>query len=227
MRKFGTCYMCCEEAPTREHVPPLCFFPEKKDIPDKDYRLNLITVPSCADHNLSESEDDFYAFFLVCNNFTCADIAHKHFSTKIIRALVYRPEIRSFFSRNSPAYINDRETMMYEINRPRFDRTMSKMARALYFHDTNKKWIRDIFVHTSHFFNTGSPDLEKSFKEYQKIDQLFNSFLDGQSVLGENPDIFQYQLKKLDESNGFLIRFLFYRGFEIFAYSGVLPFWYQ
>jgi hypothetical protein len=48
-----TCYACdCIES-NREHVPPLCFFPEMKDIPNQlDLRRNLIRVPACDEHNL-------------------------------------------------------------------------------------------------------------------------------------------------------------------------------
>lgn len=51
----NTCYMCDAEATTVEHVPPKCIFPESKDLSstDKllDFRKQLITVPSCDDHN--------------------------------------------------------------------------------------------------------------------------------------------------------------------------------
>src|ERR1700733_6530786 len=52
------CYYCGRPATSREHVPPECIFPEKKDSSGKDYRKNLITVPSCDEHNLHKSKDD-------------------------------------------------------------------------------------------------------------------------------------------------------------------------
>ena len=65
-RMDDTCYMCHKPASTREHAPPLCFFPEAKDLePPQDLRKHLITVPSCPDHNLSASKDDEYALVLV------------------------------------------------------------------------------------------------------------------------------------------------------------------
>jgi hypothetical protein len=54
------CYKCGADATSREHVPPLCIFPEQKDIPI-DYRQKLITVPSCNEHNQKKSnEDEFF-----------------------------------------------------------------------------------------------------------------------------------------------------------------------
>ena len=49
------CYFCGKEATSKEHVPPKSFFPDK----DK-HRLNLITVPSCHDHNNKKSGTDEY-----------------------------------------------------------------------------------------------------------------------------------------------------------------------
>lgn len=63
------CYMCVSPATSREHVPPLCLFPESKDVGGKDYRRNLITVPSCDEHNSKkESDDEFLMVSLAGNN---------------------------------------------------------------------------------------------------------------------------------------------------------------
>src|SRR6185369_1818743 len=48
-----TCYMCDKATVSREHAPPLGFFPE-------DRRVNLITVPSCKTHNNDNSDDVRY-----------------------------------------------------------------------------------------------------------------------------------------------------------------------
>ena len=48
------CYNCDLPSTTREHVPPLGFFP-------RGFRNNLWTVPSCARHNLDNSLDVEYA----------------------------------------------------------------------------------------------------------------------------------------------------------------------
>ncbi|MDC5072991.1 hypothetical protein NRA08_18095, partial [Acinetobacter baumannii] len=65
----NTCYMCDAEATTVEHVPPKCIFPESKDLSsaDKllDFRKQLITVPSCDDHNGKKSKDDEYLFCML------------------------------------------------------------------------------------------------------------------------------------------------------------------
>jgi len=52
-----TCYMCDQSSTSREHVPPRCLFPESKDVRG-DFRQNLLTVPSCDEHNSGKSADD-------------------------------------------------------------------------------------------------------------------------------------------------------------------------
>ena len=48
-----TCYACAAVACSVEHCPPLSFFPE-------GHRKDLITVPSCSDHNHVNSKDVEY-----------------------------------------------------------------------------------------------------------------------------------------------------------------------
>jgi hypothetical protein len=64
-----SCYMCDQPGTSREHVPPKCFFPEKKDLPpDVDFRVNLITVASRDEHNLRMSGDDQYVLLVIVGN---------------------------------------------------------------------------------------------------------------------------------------------------------------
>src|SRR5437588_3137057 len=50
---YPSCYCCDRPKTSREHVPPLCFFPDEKDKKGAPkYRKNLIRVPSCDQHNM-------------------------------------------------------------------------------------------------------------------------------------------------------------------------------
>jgi hypothetical protein len=55
--KSRNCYFCGRPATSKEHVPPKSFFPETKE-----ERINLITVPSCDEHNNKKSETNEYMF---------------------------------------------------------------------------------------------------------------------------------------------------------------------
>ena len=63
---MAKCYMCDNLATTIEHAPPKCIFPEKKDLPaGMDLRKELITVPSCEEHNTAKSTDDEYLLNII------------------------------------------------------------------------------------------------------------------------------------------------------------------
>jgi hypothetical protein len=69
MSPRASCYMCESVGTTREHSPPRCLFPESKDLEDRaNLRKNLITVPSCADHNPRLSKDDEYFLVIAASN---------------------------------------------------------------------------------------------------------------------------------------------------------------
>lgn len=53
-----SCYFCNLPGTTDEHVPPRAIFPAQKDFPGENHRLDLITVPSCTEHNSGKSDDD-------------------------------------------------------------------------------------------------------------------------------------------------------------------------
>src|SRR3989344_5164982 len=57
-----TCYACDQEATSKEHFPPKCFFPNRGKF------LQLRTVPSCPKHNGNKSDDDLYVLTHICLN---------------------------------------------------------------------------------------------------------------------------------------------------------------
>lgn len=78
--------MCDKEATTVEHVPPKCLFPEFKDA-GEDLRVNLITVPSCDDHNGKKSRDDEFLMVSLAGLIGNNSIGFQHYHGKIQRAL--------------------------------------------------------------------------------------------------------------------------------------------
>lgn len=78
--------MCEEPGTSREHVPPKCLFPEQKDIKDKNFRKNLITVPSCDLHNMSKSKDDEYLMQVIVGSIKSNNYGIQHYITKVHRS---------------------------------------------------------------------------------------------------------------------------------------------
>jgi hypothetical protein len=85
--KKKLCYMCSQAATSREHVPPACLFPEKKDIKTSIFRNNLITVPSCDLQNSKKSKDDEFLMACLAGIVGNNVIGFFHNMTKVKRAL--------------------------------------------------------------------------------------------------------------------------------------------
>jgi len=92
------CYICNEPKVSDEHIPPQCLFPDSKDLPaGLDLRKNLITVPSCAEHNLRKSGDDEYLLFVLVANLNVNTVGLNQWRTKIRRAMIKRPSKKGIF----------------------------------------------------------------------------------------------------------------------------------
>jgi hypothetical protein len=86
-KKDGFCYMCGQPATSREHIPPACLFPEEKDIKTSIFRNNLITVPSCNEHNSKKSKDDEFLMGCMAGIVGNNVIGFFHAHTKVKRAI--------------------------------------------------------------------------------------------------------------------------------------------
>lgn len=218
--RYQTCYMCDEHATSSEHVPPKCFFPEQKDMGrDQDYRRNLISVPSCDLHNSEKSKDDEYLLFVVTIHFENKPIAQKHFSTKIMRAVKRKPLMYKFIRETFPITINGLPSLGFIVDRDRFDRELDHITRALYYRHHNSKLALPVIVHTPDLFMVNRPIAKDVNQKMQEIDQMAMDLLPNQTTWGENPEIFSYQFLDLEETQGFVLRMVFYGGFVVITYA--------
>ena len=145
----SSCYMCGRPATSSEHAPPLCIFPERKDTSEgTDYRRNLVTVPSCDEHNSKKSRDDEYLLFALAGSYTSSNVGLTQFTTKVKRAFEYRPSKADDFTRRSaPVRLRRPEQVEWEdglqviVHGDRIDAVLMNCARALYFHETGRKFL--------------------------------------------------------------------------------------
>jgi hypothetical protein len=204
--------MCTATATTTEHAPPKCFFPEAKDV-GVDLRVNLVTVPSCADHNSSRSKDDEYAMMFVVTHYETNPIARQQFSSKCIRALKRSPGFRSaVFHRPKPVQLKGQSTVVVEVDRARFDKVMDHTCRALFFHDTGRQFLDELFVWSPAFHHAGlQSDADEAALAFST-----RQILRGRSKRGANHEVFWYQIF---EEPGQLVAFrlVFYEGCSVYA----------
>ena len=206
-----TCYMCESEATSDEHAPPKCIFPERKDTPDGvDYRVNLITVPSCEIHNSSKSQHDEYLLHALSGSYTSSNIGLTQFLTKVQRAFSRAPtKASTFIKRSEPVLLKRTEEDEWEegaqviIEGDRLDIVLDNCARALYFYETGKKF-------------SGAAHVITAFTMYLHEEVQANitasiaaatDYFGRHERKGANPNVFWYQFEEGEKSAIFLMRF--------------------
>lgn len=208
---MATCYMCDREATTVEHAPPRCIFPKIKDIPDgADYRQNLITVPSCSEHNTAKSHDDEYLLFILAASITSSNVGLRQFLTKVKRSAERKPALASKMARNSATVqIFHEDRQQWEdaagivVEGARIDATISKCARALYFHETNRKFFDAVRVITSFTMYSDLNFNDSISSAVEAADNFFSSHL----LCGKNSDVFWYKFEEGENTATMLLCF--------------------
>lgn len=223
------CYMCDNEAEGVEHVPPRCLFPEKMDLPEgADLRRQLITVPSCNEHNTSKSQDDEYLLYLLVINLPANETAKSQFFTKVIRSIQRNPRLMNRLMANPrPVTVVDKEarlahyTVALHIDDARLESVLNHIARALYFHHFKTQWLGN--VRTQPDFLLASLELSGD-QGQNKLGELMSASADylfsASDFYGENPDVFKYQVLDGNEDVHKLMRLHFYGGCRVSVFFG-------
>lgn len=223
------CYCCEKKATTRDHIPPKCFFPKAKHLPENspNYRNNLITVPSCSEHNNCRSKDDQYTAVVIAMN-SESNIAFSLLKSKWTETMLKNEaslgkricskarKVPIISEKGNLLILNETLAIPYEWNR--IESVIKSIACGIYYLESNfqEKWIDDIYIDI-----LISP--ARDSRPHQKIHELREinqSFIDLQQEdekfeipkKGSNPKIFYYQFLKT-ENNDCLIRIVFYDDF--------------
>lgn len=215
--KIDTCYACDQLAVTREHIPPQVFFPTREEMGNSypDFRVGLITVPSCEEHNSKKSLDDEYAFMIIAASFGVNDIA-LDYSKKISRAIAYRPaKAGVYLKKFHYASIGDLPTITPWVNLERFNSFLELLSRGLYFCHYGKKWKSQLQILPTSFFrdpkDKNAVDINRKIIQVRETAKDFFSF---EEKNGNQPRIFYFQFHQDKEQNKHLLRMVFYEGFE-------------
>lgn len=202
-------------------MPPLCIFPEQKDL-GTDYRQNLITVPACDTHNLRKSKDDEYLLLVLVHGYFNNPIGRAQFSTKVIRAMVRRLSLAyKLYEKSRPVTVNGEETISVEIELERFEYAIGQICRGLYYHHFGNRWKHDISVITANLVAMGNPAEDADLVNSNTIESVkrLRSLSDSAEAHGANSDVFWYQIID-DHLPSIAWRLVFYGGFEVYGLSG-------
>jgi hypothetical protein len=211
--------MCDSVETSREHAPPSCFFPKAKKF-GQDLRYNLITVPSCDQHNSQKSMDDEFLRSVILMTPGNNEAGRHQFAWKLLPATSRKPHAyRTFFTDKGTVAQGTGRAL--QIDRPRFDRCIEHLARAPFFHTYNRKWQLPIDTFSPNFFSgISSDDMVPDQPTVKKV-EASRQFLSNEPNRGENPTVFQYRIRydKEGADEGFACAVIFYGCFEVYSYS--------
>jgi len=211
--------MCNEPAISREHVPPLCLFPEEKDIPNFNFRKNLITVPSCEQHNGKKSKEDEYLMAglagVVGNNY----LGLYHTCTKVKRGLeksgVNYENLVLTNPRKMNVELNDgkeHEVFLGLVDNQRLENCFKHIAFGLYYHEFKKAFVGEHVI-VIDFVN----DFDPNYQNHKAaIKDVFDSQSANWKIKGANPEVFEYQFGEPDQ-HGIALKMTFYGGSNVYV----------
>ena len=215
------CYFCGNPASSREHVPPKGLFPKSKDSPDgKDYRNNLLTVPSCAIHNTGKSKDDEYLLYFLSMNLVSNPVGQRQLRTKVERARQRKPLLMDrFLLEHKRVWVQEfedeplQETMAIPIDIQRLINQFEHIARGVYFLEKRKIWPRKLRIRDEFTLDLHDSDSNKCLEKMVKI---ANDIFRGIEEKGDNPEIFRYQIAEREEQ--IIMRLHFYGDSKVLVY---------
>lgn len=215
--------MCDNEATTQEHVPPRCLFPKESDLSNgRNLRCDLITVPSCDEHNSKKSGDDEYLMYTLVMNLPANEIAQHQFSTKIQRAIERNPSLISrIVSDTIPIRYEDMETresyhsIAVNADKRRLDGSFDHICRALYFHETGSQLKRPIRTLCNFLVSLDSKTAEEDNERVADLLRRGEDLLLEEPEKGTNDPVFSYKLTKPPGTDRVLILLRFYGGLKV------------
>lgn len=208
------CYICGDEATSKEHAPARSFFPE-----ENKYRKNLITVRSCSKHNEDTSVDDEYVRNIITMSIGNNALAFKHFMKKTVSSFKNSKGLFIVTTKVSEQVytINNDEfkpSLAFKIDRDRFENVIKKISYALFFNDYSHTWKRELIIMTEYL---RTPDMKAD--EFGLLIQQMKLLLNEPVFDGNNPKVFKYKFMQTesDDINEQILWMKFYEGFEVFA----------
>lgn len=202
-----TCYSCNKPSTGVEHAPPKCLFPKASE-----FRVNLITVPSCDLHNSSKSKDDELLRHVLASAPGNNSFAVEIYEKSIIPSWERRPHLlETFLPRMQRVNIGNSETASFSIDLDRFHSSLQQVVKALYFHEYGKKLDCTFEVIWAAQMTS---DLSEApyFDVIAKWEAIFPPI-----NRGSNPKIFLYDFPELVDDRHELCRMRFFEGMPVYV----------
>ena len=212
--------MCHKLATSYEHVPPKCIFPERKDLQDEDLRTQLITVPSCDEHNSKKSKDDEFLMVSLAGIIGNNSIGYRHTFSKVNRAIRNTSGrlLNAVFLKRKHYIVKMEDNAFLEViggtpDYIRLENSFDRIARGIFYHHFGLRFQGQVKILIGFLNNAdkNSTSFTKFIKHRAEIE------LRGKERFGHNPQVFFYQFTDCDQNGLFALKMCFYEGAEIFV----------
>lgn len=187
-------------------------------------RKDLITVPSCAEHNAGKSRDDEFLMVSLAGLIGNNSIGYRHRFSKVNKAIR-----RSSYKLLRDAFSGAVDVEVLEVSRNKFveviwgtpdverlRRCFEHIAYGLHFHHFGCHPPGRVDVHLG--FLAYYEERARTFNTLAK--SLFDRDLSGKPHHGENPHVFSYQVTDSDMRGFYAMRLSFYGGLSVHVSFG-------
>ena len=180
-------------------------------------RKNLITVPSCAEHNNDKSNDDAFLISILVMNHGANEIGQNQFKAKVSKSFEIDTTLPKQFRVNLTEVVVEDDKGPFKTyamtgDVDRFNDVLDKIGRALYFHyyKYERKWLGKIKVVNEFMHATGGEkaDEENKFTEFLK--QGTPRFFEKVPEYGANKEVFTFKVLVVGGMDVVFMRLRFY-----------------
>jgi|ERR1035437_9156572 hypothetical protein len=214
------CYKCASIATSREHVPPRNLFPEARESGGVDYRINLITVPSCDTHNSAKSNDDEFLMVSLAGIFGNNSIGYMHRLVKVDRAVLasaHRLFDQVLLEKEQFHRVEVAENQFIDViwgtpDVTRLNRCFEHIAFGLHRHHFRQNFCGSVTVLLGYLFHKDHN--KRKWAEF--IRDRAELDLAGKPRVGSNPTVFYYQVSDPDQFGLYMMRLCFYGGLPVY-----------
>jgi len=189
-------------------------------------RRNLITVPSCDEHNGAKSGDDQHLMHVLAMSLPSGAAGQNHFATKVLRSAQRRPALVSkMLGASVPVVLHDKatgevfETLAVQGDGERATKTLELVARGIHLNHFGGYWEGSLRV-VPEFFRWLNPAEGEWNSSLQEGTALAEGVFAGARHHGENPEVFSYQVVDPGPPGPVVIRMHFYGGSKAVAIFG-------
>ncbi|TGL13081.1 hypothetical protein EHQ42_14920 [Leptospira levettii] len=214
MNKDDICYYCGKKATTREHIPPQSFFP-------KSQKLNLVTIPSCDDHNSKKTNKDEYVRNYISIHRSVREKGYEKFEEKTRSAFKKNKKLQNALENAEKVQLDGEETGIFIAKKEIFDDFFDHLASGIFYHITksifNGKWTIHLisFHEDRELYESNTENLTNLLQAYKIISTKTN-FKKIKEFENEKVFLPLYYLENNGNKTSIFLNLTFYEGFKVF-----------